>query len=163
MYSAQPTPSNPFCIRHVKSNILFEIKVTGYAPGYRELSITKTCRDFINLITGSQTYIDLLEDTAVRNNCTLSIAGVEEFKPEVIYNRHDLYDSDIYTHKPHAKSPLHIRMNITNFILFRREIEEFYMPGGLKPQYSIKPQRSIMPSPAELLEFLNEGEQTQLG
>lgn len=144
---------DPFCVSIVRGNILFTFMIhnTNLASmsHYRPTMIHKTCNKFTQLVTKSQHYIDFIEDAAI-NGHAISVAGAHDFTPQITY--HNFYDSDGYTLKPHANKPIKIRINITNFTLFQYEIDLANIPGDTKPQ------RSIMPTQEELLEFLNKGE-----
>lgn len=132
----------------VKGNILFNFKIMGNAIGFKESTFSKTCQNFVDYVTSNQDMINFIENTAQHDNSTLSMPGTEEFRARFIYNQHSLHDSDSYLRVPHASHPLQLDINITNFALFMRTIKENYI------------EPNIMPTPDELLEFLNEGEIT---
>ena len=96
--------------------------------------------------------INFIENAAKHDNSTLSVPGIEEFRPRFIYNRYSLHVSDSYLSAPHASRPLQLDIHITNFVLFMHTIGKNYGESTLT--------HSIMPTPDELLEFLNEGEIT---
>lgn len=136
----------------VQGNILFNFKITGNTIGFRESTFSKTCQDFVDYVTSNQDMINFIENTAEHDNSTLSMPGTEEFKPRFIYSQHSLHASDSYLHAPHASRPLQLDIHITNFMLFMHTIGKNY----IEP----KPKRSIMPTPDELLKFLNGGKIT---
>ena len=136
----------------VQGNILFNFKITGNAIGFRESTFSKTCQNFVDYVTGDQDMINFIENTAKHDNSTLSMPGMEEFRPRFIYNQHSLHASDSYLHAPHASCPLQLDIHITNFMLFMHTIGKNYGESKLT--------HSIMPTPDELLKFLNEGEIT---
>lgn len=136
----------------VQGNILFNFKIMGNAIGFRESTLNKTCQNFVDYVTSNQDMINFIENTAKYDNSTLSTPGTEEFRARFIYNRYSLHVSDSYLSAPHASRPLQLDIHITNFVLFMRTIGKSYS--------ELKLTHSIMPTPDELLEFLNEGEIT---
>ena len=144
--------TRPYRLMKVQGNILFNFKITGNAIGFRESTFSKTCQNFVDYVTSDQDMINFIENAAKYDNSTLSVPGMEEFRPRFIYNRYSLHDSNSYLSAPHASRPLQLDIHITNFVLFMHTIGKNY--GELKLTHS------IMPTPDELLKFLNEGEIT---
>lgn len=147
------TLTNPYRFVQVQGNIIFNFKIMEYDTVYRKEILSKTCIDFVNFITSSQETIAFIEHAAENDNSVLSIAGIEDCKPLYYYRNDLIYDPDNFIFRPHDKSQLLLNINITNFMLFKRAVDMAYTLNDIKLQHS------IMPTPNDLLDFLNEGEQ----
>lgn len=144
--------TNPYRFVRLKANIIFNFEIMEYDMVYRKEILNKTCIDFVNFITSSQETIDFIEHAAENDNAILSIAGIEDCKPLYYYRNDLIYNPDNFIFQPHAKRQLLLNINITNFMLFKRAVDMAYTLNDIKLQHS------IMPTPDDLIEFLNEGE-----